>query len=726
MKRSRTVLLLAAAVILAESASAGAPSGSSTFPQPDSWPPVVTVEHAGEQLGPGVTYDRWRLSTGIGPLTVHVTTIDLRNPDVTIAVATHRGEIVGADEPLSSMADRAHAEAAINADYFDINESGAPLNLVTVGGRFLHQPDGAAAFLVGPGNGVTMGPVTLHATLSDAAGAKIDIGSINDWSKEAGLSLLTPEFGSPDLDADLELVLTPTSAGGAYRVASVGKSIAHLLPLGPSDLGIAARGAEQIGRLSVFAVGDAVSLAWAGDPAPSSISYAAGGGPLLLRDGNPAIDSAEPAAQESNVRYPVTGAGVSADGSTLWLVAVDGRAPDRSVGITRPMLRSLLARLGAAQAMAFDSGGSTEMTIRHLGDPSVSVANVPSDGKERSIADALIVLNSATPGPIAQLLLRADAPAVFAGSHVQVHAVAVDANMQPAALDRSRVAFNLDSSCCGSANAAGVVAGLAPGSIHLTAHYDGVSSAPLPLDVIASPDVVTINGYARDAPAGTSVPLTIAASTRDGRAIAVDPSEVRWTNTGVGRVLGNGVFSAGSVPGIANVSARVGNAAASLRVLVGEHPVPLLSPGGWRFSANPPSIGGAVDALAAPDGSPALHLDFDFSQGGATRAAYAETQIPLSGEPLAISVDVYGDGNGEWLRGGYRNADGIVDSVTIARRVDWTGWRTIRAAIPPQARWPIAWTRLYAAEPRRDAIETGDLWFRNLNAMYAGPATEKP
>jgi phosphodiester glycosidase len=728
VKRNPTVLLLAAAVILGGASGPGTGASPEQFPQPNSWPSVATVDHNSELLGPGVMYERWRLHTSIGPLTVHVTTVDLRNPLVSLAVSTHNGQVVGAGEALSAMANRAHAEAAINADYFDINDTGAPLNVVAIGGRFIHGSSGAAALVVGQNNAVSMRAVTLRATLADALGTKLDIGSINDWGKNTTLSLLTPEFGSVLSDADMEIVLVPVASGG-FRVAAVGQSLAQLLPLLPGEVGVVARGAEQVGRLSAFAANGVVTIAFDGNPPAASIVWAVGGGPLLLHDGATAVDTVVPAAQETDVRYPVTGAGLSSDGGTLWLVAVDGRAPAQSVGITRPMLRALLARLGAAQAMAFDSGGSTEIAIRHLGDAEVSVANTPSDGRERAIADALLVVNAAKPGPAAQIILRAPAPAVLVGSHLQFRASAVDANMQPVSLDPAQVRFQFDSACCASIDPAGVVTGVAPGAVNLVARGVSASSPPQPIAVVSSVDALSITGIGRSVASGAGAPLQVVASMNDGRLVAVDASAVQWSAAGDGHMLADGSFAAGSVPGIADVTASAGGGKTSLRVLVGEHPVlltALKTPReivNWRFASNPAVVSGIVDGLAAPDGAAALHLDYNFALGGATRAAYAETTLPVIGEPLAFTIEVYGDANGEWLRGGYRNADGIVDSVTLSRHVDWTGWKMLRIAIPPQARWPIVWTRLYAAEPRADAIETGDLWFRNFAASYAGPAS---
>lgn len=715
--RTSSVLLSAASVLLA----------GASFPQPSGWPQVTVASHATEALGPGVSYDRWALATPAGPLVVHVTTVSLGDPHVALAVAMHHDAVTGTDEALSSIADRAHAEAAINADYFDINGSGAPLNVVAIGGRFLHQPDGAAAFVVGQDGGVSIGPVTLRATLTDSMGETLQANAVNDWGANDGLSLVTPEFGI-DGSADVEVVLAPNGPT-SYRVAAVDAGPAHLVPLTPGEFGLVARGAEQVGRLMPFRPGDVVTLEF--ESTPASIASAVGGGPLLLRHGGVVDDPAAPAPEESAVRYPVTGAGVSSDGSTLWLIVVDGRAPATSAGITRPMLAALLAAFGASDAMAFDSGGSTEMAIRHLGDASTSVANVPSDGRERSIADALLVLNTATPGPIAQALVRSGGgvTAVLAGSTVRFTAAAVDAEMQPVAVAPGLVGFSGDAPAVASIDASGLLSALSPGRVDVTARVGTVPSTPVPIDVVASPDALSISGYERVVEAGSIARLSVVATLNDGRSVAVDAGAVRWAAIGDGRIGADGRFTGGSAAGIATVTARVGAAVATLPLLVGEHEAmlaPLTDPtsaASWRFASSPKTVGGAVDMSAAPDGTSGLHLSYDFTQGGATRAAYAETTLPVGGEPLAFVVDVYGDGDGEWLRAGYRNADGIVDTMTIARHVDWRGWKTIRIDASRTARWPIVWTRLYAVEPRSAAIEAGDLWFRSLRAVYAGPSS---
>ena len=60
------------------------------------------------------------------------------------------------------------------------------------------------------------------------------------------------------------------------------------------------------------------------------------------------------------------------------LVAVDGRQPGYSIGLTNSELAQALVRLGAVRAMGLDSGGSTTMAFDG------AVLNRPSDGRERS------------------------------------------------------------------------------------------------------------------------------------------------------------------------------------------------------------------------------------------------------------------------------------------------------------------------------------------------------
>lgn len=71
------------------------------------------------------------------------------------------------------------------------------------------------------------------------------------------------------------------------------------------------------------------------------------------------------------------------------MVVVDGRQEPLSVGMTYPELASLMKRLGCAYAMNLDGGGSSTLWLDG------HIMNSPSDGRERRVANSLIVVSGA-------------------------------------------------------------------------------------------------------------------------------------------------------------------------------------------------------------------------------------------------------------------------------------------------------------------------------------------
>jgi len=117
------------------------------------------------------------------------------------------------------------------------------------------------------------------------------------------------------------------------------------------------------------------------------------GGPRILRNGVVSVES-EPDVPDPNVRNPRTAAAVSQDGKTLILAVCDGRQSD-SVGMTGTEMANLLIEMGGYQGMFFDGGGSTTMAING------NVVNHPSDGSERLVAAAFLVIDEqAAPNPV--------------------------------------------------------------------------------------------------------------------------------------------------------------------------------------------------------------------------------------------------------------------------------------------------------------------------------------
>ncbi len=103
-----------------------------------------------------------------------------------------------------------------------------------------------------------------------------------------------------------------------------------------------------------------------------------------------------PAVTHDGTRHPRTALGLTADGHTLMMVVVEGRA-ESATGATVRELALLLRRLGAWEGMKLDGGGSSTMFVAPLG-----TVNHPSDGVPRAVATHL--------GVIVQRAVPADTP----------------------------------------------------------------------------------------------------------------------------------------------------------------------------------------------------------------------------------------------------------------------------------------------------------------------------
>lgn len=111
---------------------------------------------------------------------------------------------------------------------------------------------------------------------------------------------------------------------------------------------------------------DAMSL-------PAKTRWAVSGNAVVVAKGQVVSTDA------AGTRHPRTAAGLSADGKTLFLLVVDGRAPTHSIGANMFELGELLVSFGAHDAINLDGGGSTAMVIKDNATGVYAVANRPSE-----------------------------------------------------------------------------------------------------------------------------------------------------------------------------------------------------------------------------------------------------------------------------------------------------------------------------------------------------------
>ncbi|HYO75604.1 MAG TPA: phosphodiester glycosidase family protein [Thermoanaerobaculia bacterium] len=117
---------------------------------------------------------------------------------------------------------------------------------------------------------------------------------------------------------------------------------------------------------------------------------AVSGWPMLIRDCEVIADL--PGSDHfTRAPHPRTAVGLSRDGKTAYFVVTDGRR-EGVPGLTLPELATFMREeLEVCRAMNLDGGGSSAIWVRD------AIVNVPSDGKERKVANHLAVVASDAP-----------------------------------------------------------------------------------------------------------------------------------------------------------------------------------------------------------------------------------------------------------------------------------------------------------------------------------------
>ncbi len=322
----------------------------------------------------GITHITYNRRTIDGPLSAHFLAVDNKKYNIRPALA---GGIVKGRQTTAKIAADNKAVAAINASYF--GNDGTILGYLRIDGTtagttcFTRSALGiradGAAFVdkLAYNCAVTIGKTTLFASGVNAERGENGLVIYNRYyDKKTGTNEFGKEYlirgnivslfkgNNSDIPADGYIISVHGTAKNTFRNVKVGDKVVINENLGPI---------------------------WNGVP------QVIGAGPMLLKNGQVKVTALEEEFPDDIAvgRAPRTGFGIMPDGQYL-LGIVDGRQ-SFSIGCTLTEWAELLKKMGAREAINFDGGGSTEMVLRNR------VVNSPSDGKERPVGSALVVLS---------------------------------------------------------------------------------------------------------------------------------------------------------------------------------------------------------------------------------------------------------------------------------------------------------------------------------------------
>ncbi|MFD1831899.1 phosphodiester glycosidase family protein [Streptomyces desertarenae] len=642
--------------------------------------------------------------------------------------------------------------AAVNADFFDINQTGAPLGPGIAGGEVTHSPAPGAteAAGFGPDGAGRILEMYFEGTLT-LPGGPVPLAAYNAADVPAGgIGAYNAQWGEADralaVAGARQVTEVTVSAGKVTAVAGAPGS-------GPIPEGTTVLLGRDAGAAALAALSPGTAVSWEyalrtadGTEAPHT---AVGGRGVLVVDGEPQNWDGRP----NNTPAPRTAVGFSEDGTTLHVLTVDGRQA-ASGGVTLTELALMMDELGAHNALNLDGGGSSTLVAREPGSDALQVENSPSDGSEREVPNGLAVTAPDGSGRPAGLRVEtaadpARAPSadtvpgghperVFPGLTRSLTAAGYDETYGPAA---GTARWHSTRPQVGRVDSAGVFHARRPGRTEAVARL-GRARGSLGLTVLgplerieptrkrvglAGPQDEGSFGFTGFDADGHSAPVEPADVVLDyDRSlfrIAPDPVGGGFTVSAAGGTDAVSGLVRATVPGTGDRAA----ATAVLAVTVGlrEQPVADFEDAGrWTFSAARASGSLAADP-AGHDGT-GLRMTYDFTGSTATRAAYANPpgEIAVPGQPQSFALWLRGDGHGAWPSLHLTDAAGTAQ-VLRGPHVDWTGWRRIVFEVPEGVAHPLKVRRFYLAETRAAEQYGGEVVLDGLTARTP-PDVELP
>lgn len=357
----------------------------------DSLPVPMNATTLRPHIEPGMEYrHEW---IGNGPWSIHVVKVDRSRETFQLAATLAQNHIYGLTpmtEQIESLTtNMPRPVAAVNGDFFHIRPGpyqGDPLGLQIVKDELVSSPAGAS-FWVGEDGSLHMGEVKAEFRATGPDGVTFSFG-LNEKRQINTAVLYTPAIGdSTRTEGGVELLLEPVDEGHWLPLRVGERYRARIAAIGTEgdtqlnhNLMVLSVGPELAAKLPSATEGQTIALDLKTSPDLKGAKTALGGGPLLLHEGEARNWEHRPE------RHPRTAIGWNNE--YLFLVVVDGRQEGLSIGMNYTELSSLMLRLGCTEAMNLDGGGSSTLWLGGR------VMNSPSDGRQRPVANGLIVLST--------------------------------------------------------------------------------------------------------------------------------------------------------------------------------------------------------------------------------------------------------------------------------------------------------------------------------------------
>ncbi|MBA3725535.1 MAG: phosphodiester glycosidase family protein [Armatimonadetes bacterium] len=370
--------------------------------------PARPAERWTKTVRPGITYIQ-EVSRE-APLIFHALKFKFPAAGFRLESRIANDDVYGRDESSSretveQTARRTGAFAAVNADFFAWD--GDPLGMMMTAGELVSEPyvpRSAAAWADG---GLLFDSPRWSGSLMLIDGTSFAIDGVNRSARDNEIIVNTRKAGvASSKQPCYAFVFEPTMPVALGQITPVKlKNIfpeAYNLPVGENQIIVmvtSSRYKPMAGQFHVGLVYD-MRVVVTGQIDWKSMKEAVGGGPRLVKGGQPYITNLyEKFDAGYSKRHPRTAVGYTSYGETI-ICVVEGRS-SLSRGVTLDELASLMIKLGCADAMNLDGGGSSTMYLGGV------VVNRLSDGAARRVASSLLLYAPPAAAPSTQISIVA-------------------------------------------------------------------------------------------------------------------------------------------------------------------------------------------------------------------------------------------------------------------------------------------------------------------------------
>jgi exopolysaccharide biosynthesis protein len=529
-KKRTTVLIWLTVLMMVLTIHLLMPSSASAYQ-------VLSKTSSEEIITRGAVLETVNMKTDGGPLNVYILKADLNDPFLKIDTIIGGDGTLNSNQTVTDMAKRTGAVAAVNGDFFQIKDSGRTIGLAYQGGKLVESPAQRNDMF---GFGLTIDKTPLIEVFGFSG--KVTAGNGKSFAL-AGINkpgYLVMSDASSDIDTlNLYNSLWGTTSRGKLPAltgvveAVVKNCIVQQVLTDKAGVPIPADGyvLKGHGKAAQFIkdnlkTGTKVNYTYTVEPMGSKLFAAVGGQALLVEAGHlPAYFT-----QNINGKHARTAAGISKDGKTLYLVAVeeqvaaDGKSV--SIGMTQEELANFLISIGIWRAVNLDGGGSTTIAARHLGEFGVSLVNRPQGTTQRRVPDAIGVFSNAPQGKLSGL--HVSGPSVLlAGMDGKFEVKGYDQYYNPSQVNTDNIMFSVNpeagefkGNVFTPEKSGSVTVNAALGSASGTAAVRVIGPEMLS-GLLVSPDLVNIEP-------GSSVQLSVRVTTTSGEYFDLRPADVRW------------------------------------------------------------------------------------------------------------------------------------------------------------------------------------------------------